>query len=225
MLRLFLSIIYFLELTFGRNPIGNKIQLSESDHESNYYFENIDNNRTYPFTGLAWGEVLKNKNLIKAPIKGNLELKFWGALTEGKVYDLKFITKSLTIAKSYREQELVIWVTKQFIYEFQPPENFDINKMLTHGTFDKLALFKFLALNKISPSKDKTFILCSSKNTNYQDGPWETQIISNNVTCSYMSTHNSGHYREILWKKGKGLTQYSFGFGAGNAGMSFTVKN
>jgi hypothetical protein len=32
--------------------------------------------------------------------------------------------------------------------------------------------------------------------------------------CIYLSSHNSGHFKKAVWKKGVGLVEYSMGYGA-----------
>ena len=52
----------------------------------------------------------------------------------------------------------------------------------------------------------------------HQEGLWETKIDVKTDLCVYDSSHPSGHFRKIVWKKGVGLIQYDSGYGAAKDG-------
>jgi hypothetical protein len=47
-----------------------------------------------------------------------------------------------------------------------------------------------------------------------EDGPWQTTIELKGDQCVYQASHNSGHFKKVVWKKGIGLIEYSMGYGA-----------
>src|SRR5437867_4138940 len=49
---------------------------------------------------------------------------------------------------------------------------------------------------------------------NHEDGLWKTTISLKGDLCVYDSSHPSGHFKKILWKKGVGLVEYASGSGA-----------
>jgi hypothetical protein len=51
-----------------------------------------------------------------------------------------------------------------------------------------------------------------------EDGLWKTTIRSKRDLCVYKASHPSGHFREIVWKKGVGLVEYASNYGAGREG-------
>ena len=48
----------------------------------------------------------------------------------------------------------------------------------------------------------------------HEEGPWTTTIEVKGDECTYLTSHNSGHFIKIVWKKGVGLVEYSSGYGA-----------
>src|SRR6266496_5468507 len=48
----------------------------------------------------------------------------------------------------------------------------------------------------------------------HQEGPWKTTIELKGDRCTYLASHNSGHFKKVVWKKGVGLVEYSAGYGA-----------
>ena len=49
---------------------------------------------------------------------------------------------------------------------------------------------------------------------NHEDGLWKTTISLTGDLCVYDSSHPSGHFKKIVWKKGVGLVEYASGSGA-----------
>ena len=54
----------------------------------------------------------------------------------------------------------------------------------------------------------------TSGSFDHQDGLWKTTIRSKGDLCIYDSSHPSGHFKKIIWKKGLGLVEYASGYGA-----------
>jgi len=48
----------------------------------------------------------------------------------------------------------------------------------------------------------------------HEEGPWTTTIEVKGNECTYLASHNSGHFAKIVWKKGVGLIEYASGYGA-----------
>ena len=48
----------------------------------------------------------------------------------------------------------------------------------------------------------------------YEEGSWTTTIERKGDECIYLASHNSGHFKKVVWKKAVGLAEYSMGYGA-----------
>ena len=55
----------------------------------------------------------------------------------------------------------------------------------------------------------------------HEDGLWKTTINLKGDLCIYDSSHPSGHFKKIVWKKGVGLVEYASGYGARKDGFRF----
>ncbi len=53
----------------------------------------------------------------------------------------------------------------------------------------------------------------------HQEGLWKTTIKLKGDVCIYDANHPSGHFTNIVWKKGVGLVEYAQGYGAGREGF------
>jgi hypothetical protein len=54
----------------------------------------------------------------------------------------------------------------------------------------------------------------TSGNFNHEEGLWKTTIRVEGDLCVYNSSHPSGHFKKIVWRKGVGLIEYASGSGA-----------
>ena len=54
----------------------------------------------------------------------------------------------------------------------------------------------------------------TSGSFDHEDGLWKTTIRLKGDLCIYDSSHPSGHFKKIIWKKGVGLVEYASGYGA-----------
>ncbi len=59
---------------------------------------------------------------------------------------------------------------------------------------------------------------------NFQAGPWTTKLTSRGGTCTYLTSHNSGHFTKFVWAKGAGLVEFSEGQGAMQDGFRLKKK-
>jgi hypothetical protein len=76
------------------------------------------------------------------------------------------------------------------------------------------AVKKISAMDKAPTFEDSDVRGISSGKLNYEEGPWTTTIEIKDNECTYLASHNSGHFTKIVWKKGVGLLEYASGYGA-----------
>jgi hypothetical protein len=76
------------------------------------------------------------------------------------------------------------------------------------------AVKKISAMDKAPTFEDSDVRGISSGKLNYEEGPWTTTIEIKGNECTYLASHNSGHFTKIVWKKGVGLLEYASGYGA-----------
>ena len=85
------------------------------------------------------------------------------------------------------------------------------------------AVKKISAMDKAPTSEETDVRGITSGKFGHEEGPWTTTIgrmwrLSPNVVkgdeCTYLASHNSGHFSKIVWKKGVGLIEYAMGYGA-----------
>jgi len=58
----------------------------------------------------------------------------------------------------------------------------------------------------------------------FEEGPWKTTIEVKGDECTYLTSHDSGHFGKFVWKKGVGLVEHSSGYGAMKDGFRLKRK-
>lgn len=76
------------------------------------------------------------------------------------------------------------------------------------------AVKKIAAMDKPPDFEPGNVYGITSGNFNHEDDPWKTTISVKGDLCVYDSSHPSGHFKKIVWKKGVGLVEYASGYGA-----------
>lgn len=84
---------------------------------------------------------------------------------------------------------------------------------------DNEAAAKKLATEEKPPTFDPSDVHGISKGTRKSSNKLtETSIVVKGNRCTYMWSHNSGHFTTVIWQKGVGLIEYAQGYGAAKDG-------
>jgi hypothetical protein len=73
---------------------------------------------------------------------------------------------------------------------------------------------KISAMEKPPAFEEGDVRAITSGKLNHEEGPWTTTIEIKGDECTYLTTHNSGHFTKMVWKRGVGLVEYASGYGA-----------
>ena len=97
------------------------------------------------------------------------------------------------------------------------PEYFvvtDDRIVLLNEENNEAAVKKISAMEKPPEFEPGNIYGITSGKFNHEEGPWTTTIELKGDQCIYLASHNSGHFKKVVWKKGVGLVEYSTGYGA-----------
>jgi hypothetical protein len=80
---------------------------------------------------------------------------------------------------------------------------------------DNDAAAKQISARNVPPKFEESAVRAiTNGKLDHEDGSWTTTIELKGDECTYLATHNSGHFNKIVWKKGIGLVEYASGYGA-----------
>jgi len=79
---------------------------------------------------------------------------------------------------------------------------------------NQAAVKKISGLNKPPEFEPGDIYGITTGKFSHEDGLWKTTISLKGDLCVFDSSHPSGHFKKIVWKKGVGLVEYASGSGA-----------
>ena len=150
------------------------------------------------FRGTEWSDDIEEKEipLTSQVITTRVAKMSWGAIFQIEFTDLKSRAEK---PRQIRPDYFV--VTDERIVLLNEEDNDD-------------AVKKISAMDKAPTLEDRDVRGITNGKLNYEDGPWTTTIEIKGNECTYLASHNSGHFTKIVWKRGVGLVEYATGYGA-----------
>jgi hypothetical protein len=150
------------------------------------------------FRGTEWGDEIQQEEIpLTARVVTTRVAKIpWGAIFKIEFTDLK--------SRAPKKREI-------------RPDYFivtDERIVLLNEEDNEAAIKKISAVDNAPTFENGDVRGITSGKLNYEDGPWTTTIEIKGDECTYLSSHNSGHFTTIIWKKRVGLIEYANGYGA-----------
>jgi hypothetical protein len=173
--------------------------LPVSDFAANPFLDAKDDRPvSAKFRGTEWSDDIKEEQipLTARVITTRVAKMSWGAIFKIEFTDLKSRAKK---PRQIRPDYFI--VTDERIVLLNEEDN-------------DAAVKKISAMDKAPTFEDSDVRGISSGKLNYEEGPWTTTIEIKGNECTYLASHNSGHFTKIVWKKGVGLLEYASGYGA-----------
>jgi len=149
------------------------------------------------FRGTEWGDEISEE----IPLTSRVVTTRVAKMPWGSVFKIEF-----TDLKSRAKKRRQIW-----------PDYFivtDDRIVLLNEEDNDAAAKKISAMDKPPTFEDGDVRGISKGKFDHEEGPWTTTIEAKGNECTYLTSHNSGHFSKIVWKKGVGLFEYASGYGA-----------
>ena len=150
------------------------------------------------FRGTEWSDDTSNEEipLTARVITTRLAKMPWGAIFKIEFTDLK--------SRASKKREIL-------------PDYFIVTNdriVLLNEENNDAAVKKISAMDKAPTPEEADVRGIASGKLDHEDAPWTTTIEVKGDECTYLASHNSGHFAKIIWKKGVGLIEYAMGYGA-----------
>jgi hypothetical protein len=150
------------------------------------------------FRGTEWGDVIQQEEipLTARIVTTRLATMAWGAIFKIEFTDLQ--------SRAPQKREI-------------RPDYFivtDDRIILLNEADNEAAIKKISGLDKPPEFEPGDVYGITTGKFNHEDGLWKTTISLKGDLCVYDSSHPSGHFKKIVWKKGVGLVEYASGSGA-----------
>lgn len=150
------------------------------------------------FRGTEWGEEIKAE---KIPLNARVVTTRLAAAAWGAIFRIEFVDLKSKAAKKREIPSRYFIVTDERIVLLNEEDN-------------EAAVKKLAALPSAPPFEKANVYGIANGTLAHEEGRWETEIEVKGDLCVYLSSHNSGHFTKLVWKKGVGLVEYASGYGA-----------
>jgi hypothetical protein len=175
------------------------ILLSVSAHAANPFLDAKDDKPvSAKFRGTEWGDEIQQDEIpLTARVVTTRVAKMpWGAIFKIEFSDVK---SSVPQKREIRPDYFI--VTDERIILLNEEDN-------------DSAVKKISALDKPPEFQQGEIYGITTGKFSHEDGLWKTTINLKGDLCIYDSSHFSGHFKKVVWKKGVGLVEYASGHGA-----------
>lgn len=159
--------------------------------------------------GTEWNDEYTNGDIPLAArmVTTRIAKMSWGAIFKIEFVDLK--------SKAEQKREILplyFIATDDHIYLMNEENN-------------EAAAKKLAATDKAPNFEQGDIRAIASGKMQFEEGPYTTTIVTKGGECTYMTSHNSGHYTTFVWKKGAGLVEHSSNYGAAKDGFRLKRVN
>jgi hypothetical protein len=161
------------------------------------------------FRGTEWGDEIQQDEipLTARVVTTRVARMPWGAIFKIEFTDLK---SSAPQRREIRPDYFIVT---------------DDRIVLLNEEDSEAAVKKISAMDKPPTSEEGDIRGITSGKLNYEDGPWTTTIEIKGDECTYLASHNSGHFTKVVWKKAVELIEYASGYGAHADGFRLKRQN
>jgi hypothetical protein len=150
------------------------------------------------FRGTEWGDDIQQEEI---PLTARVVTTRVAKMSWGAIFKIEFTDLTSSAPKKREIRPDYFIVTDDRIALLNEEDN-------------DAAVKKISAMEKPPTFGQSDIRGITTGKLNYEDGPWTTTIEVKVDECTYLTSHNSGHFSKMVWKKGVGLVEYASGYGA-----------
>jgi hypothetical protein len=173
--------------------------LAVSVHAANPFLDAKDDRPlSAKFRGTEWGDEIQQEEI---PLTARVVTTRLARMPWGAIFKIEFTELKSRAPKKREIRPDYFIVTDERIVLLNEEDN-------------EAAIKRISAVDKAPTFENGDVRGITSGKLDFEDGPWTTTIEIKGNECTYLASHNSGHFTKIIWKKGVGLAEYASGYGA-----------
>jgi hypothetical protein len=175
------------------------ILLPSCTHAANPFLDApSDKPMSAKFQGTEWGDEIQQDEipLTARVVTTRLTKVPWGAIFKIEFTDIE---SRAPLKREIRSDYFIVT---------------DDRIVLLNEEDNEAAVKKISALDKPPEFDPGDVYGITTGKFNHEGGLWKTTISLKGDLCVYDSSHPSGHFKKIVWKRGVGLVEYASGYGA-----------
>jgi hypothetical protein len=152
--------------------------------------------------GMEWNDEYIDGDI---PLSGRMVTTRIAAMPWGAIFKIEFVDLKSKAEQKREIRPLYFIATDDHIYLLNEEDN-------------ETGAKKLAAANKPPNFEQSDIRAIPNGKMEFEEGPYTTTITVKGDECTYMTSHNSGHYTKFVWKKGAGLIEHSSNYGAAKDG-------
>jgi len=207
----------------GVGIVAISISLMVSSYAANPFLDARDDKRVSAnFRGTVWNDDFPEHGipheipLTARVITTRIAKMQWGAIFKIELTDLK----SRAPADREIPSPLYLIVTDDRIVLLNaPPKTSGLQDERQLAEDQDAAAKKISAMDKPPEFEPNDIYGITTGSYEHQEGLWKTTINLKGDLCIYNANHPSGHFTNLVWKKGVGLIEYASNYGAQREGF------
>jgi len=191
----------------GVGIVAASISLTVSVYAANPFLDAKDDKPVSAnFRGTEWNEEFLDHEipLTAGVVTTRIAKMSWGAIFKIEFTDLK--------SRSPETEKREIPEPRYFIVT-------DDRIVLLNEQDNDAAAKKIAAMDKPPEFEPNNVYGITTGKFSHKEGLWEATIELKGNLCVYLDQHPSGHFTQVVWKKGVGLIEYASNYGAGREGF------
>jgi hypothetical protein len=150
------------------------------------------------FRGTEWGDQIDQDEI---PITARVVTTRLASVPWGAIFKIEFTDLKSSASQKREIRPDYFMVTNDRIVLLNEEDN-------------EAAVKKISAMDKPPDFEPGEVYGITTGKFSHEDGLWKTTISVKGDLCVYDSSHPSGHFKKVVWKKGVGLVEYASGYGA-----------
>jgi hypothetical protein len=205
----------------GVGIVAISVSLTVSVYAANPFLDAKDDKPVSAnFRGTEWNDEFPEELPHEIPLTARVVTTRIAKMPWGAIFKIEFTDLKSRAPKEREIQPLYLIVTDDRIVLLNAcPNHTGVLTLRQTEEDNDCAVKKISAMDKPPEFEPNDIYGITTGRFEHQEVLWKTTINVKGDLCAYEASHPSGHFSEIVWKKGVCLVEYAMGYGAAREGF------
>src|SRR6266853_6080526 len=174
------------------------------------------------FRGTEWSDDFPDEIPQEIPLTARVVTTRVAKMPWGAIFKIEFVDLKSRAPQPRRNQpgpDYFIVTDERIVLLNACPNHTGVLTLREIEEDNDCAVKKISAMEKPPEFEPNDIYGITTGSFEHQEGLWKTTIKLKGDVCIYDANHPSGHFTNIVWKKGVGLIEYASNYGAGREGF------
>ena len=166
------------------------------------------------FRGTEWSDEFPEHDI---PVTARVITTRVGKMPWGAIFKIEFVDLKSRAPQPRRNQagpDYFIVIDERIVLLNACPNHTGVLTLREIEEDNDCAVKNISAMDKAPEFEANDIYGITTGSFEHQEVLWKTTISLKGDRCAYEASHPSGHFKEVVWKKGVGLIEYASNYGA-----------